>query len=94
MAQEGITHVLSCTGQYPATYGRGSDGVEVKLLQLEDTEDEDIARYFEDAVGWMDAAISAGGKVLVFCQFGRSRSCTMCCAYLMRTAGVTWRAAQ
>jgi protein-tyrosine phosphatase len=93
MAEEGITHILSCTGQYPSTYGRGGDEMEVKLLQLEDTEDEDIERYFDETVKWMQQAIENDGKLLVFCQFGRSRSCTMCCAYLMYTSGCTWRSA-
>ena len=100
LLHNGITHVLSCTGQHPALFrgaaalarsssssssssssgGGGSSGsvdkgtergVETKLLQLEDTPDQDIISCFDEAVRWMDDAIQQGGRVLVFCQFGR-----------------------
>ncbi|XP_059222231.1 dual specificity protein phosphatase 13 isoform X5 [Stomoxys calcitrans] len=43
----------------------------------------DISRYFYVAAKFIDSAISSGGKVLVHCLVGMSRSATCVLAYLM-----------
>ncbi|KAI8124323.1 Dual specificity phosphatase DUPD1 [Lucilia cuprina] len=43
----------------------------------------DISRYFYVAAKFIDSAISSGGKVLVHCLVGVSRSATCVLAYLM-----------
>lgn len=45
------------------------------------------------AQGWIDAALSSGGAVLVHCHEGKSRSVTLLVAYLMLNRGLTLAAA-
>ena len=52
-------------------------------IQLVDVPQTNIAIYFNDVVDFIDLALSAGGKVLVNCEMGMSRSSTCVLAYLM-----------
>lgn len=43
-----------------------------------------IAQHFEPSYQFVEEAESEGGKVLIHCGAGASRSATLCAAYLMR----------
>ena len=58
-------------------------GITYKGIQLVDVPQTNIAIYFNDVVDFIDLALSAGGKVLVNCEMGMSRSSTCVLAYLM-----------
>ena len=60
-------------------------------LSLTDTEDQDIAQYFRTAIAFMEQAHKEGGKVLVHCHEGKSRSVTLVLAYLMQVTLTAWR---
>ena len=47
-----------------------------------------ISDYFDTATAWMEAAMKSGGKVLVNCWQGASRSATIVLAYLVRCEGI------
>ena len=51
--------------------------------QLADTQNSDLALYFEQAIRFIDEAHAAGGAVLVHCMAGISRSTTIVLAYLI-----------
>jgi hypothetical protein len=57
-------------------------------VALRDDEEEDIAFHFARVRGWVDAALDAGGAVLVHCQEGRSRSVTLLASYLIAAQGL------
>ena len=40
----------------------------------------------EEALPWLAAALEGGGRVLVHCQQGKSRSAAVVAAYLLRSA--------
>ena len=52
-------------------------------LSIEDSKSEDIQSYFYICIDFIESAISSGGRVLVHCMEGVSRSCSIVIAYLM-----------
>ena len=58
-------------------------GITYKGIQLVDVPQTNITIYFNDVVDFIDLALGAGGKVLVNCEMGMSRSSTCVLAYLM-----------
>jgi protein-tyrosine phosphatase len=46
-----------------------------------------IREHFDEALGFMRGAIEGGGRVLVHCNAGLSRSITLAVAYIMRFEG-------
>lgn len=90
MKQNNITHVLSVLdvssmGFKPEEFKTSVKENFVHLyLDVDDTEDQDIAQFFHTTNEFIDGAISKGEGVLVHCIAGISRSVTCACAYLMK----------
>ena len=57
--------------------------IRFKGLDLDDSCVEDIGKFFDESVKFIDEAIDSGGKVLVHCLAGISRSATIAIAYIM-----------
>ncbi|XP_008839988.1 dual specificity protein phosphatase 5 [Nannospalax galili] len=56
-----------------------------KWIPVEDSHTADISSHFQEAIDFIDCVREKGGKVLVHCEAGVSRSPTICMAYLMKT---------
>lgn len=56
-----------------------------KWIPVEDNNVADISSHFQEAIDFIDCVREKGGKVLVHCEAGISRSPTICMAYLMKT---------
>ncbi|XP_035672731.1 dual specificity protein phosphatase 1-like [Branchiostoma floridae] len=56
-----------------------------KCIPVEDTQNADIQAWFQEAIDYIDLVKLSGGRVLVHCHAGVSRSATICLAYLMHT---------
>ncbi|XP_027024531.1 dual specificity protein phosphatase 5 [Tachysurus fulvidraco] len=56
-----------------------------KRIAVEDSHTADIGSHFQEAIDFIDEVKREGGKVLVHCEAGISRSPTICMAYLMKT---------
>ncbi|KAE8589335.1 hypothetical protein XENTR_v10017532 [Xenopus tropicalis] len=56
-----------------------------KWIPVEDNHTADISSHFQEAIDFIDTIKRAGGRVLVHCEAGISRSPTICMAYLMKT---------
>ncbi|KAJ8250357.1 hypothetical protein COCON_G00222790 [Conger conger] len=59
-----------------------------KWIPVEDSHRTDISSHFQEAVDFIDCIGKSGGKVLVHCEAGISRSPTICMAYMMKTKGL------
>lgn len=86
----GITHVLNTAegsrfGQVDTghSYYRDMSNLRYMGFPLTDQPSTDISRYFYIASKFIENALSSGGKVLVHCMVGMSRSATCALAYLM-----------
>lgn len=82
LKEDGITHILSTIFGLDPFY---PDDFEYKVLPLRDIESEEIEKYIEEGIQFIEDAINNGGKVLVHCSYGISRSASMVIAYLLKT---------
>jgi predicted protein tyrosine phosphatase len=60
-------------------------------IVIHDIEMEPIAHHFEEACDFIHKHVTSGGRVLVHCQAGISRSATICIAYLMKYMDLSLR---
>eukprot|EP00929_Paragymnodinium_shiwhaense_P049818 TRINITY_DN25124_c0_g1_i1.p1 TRINITY_DN25124_c0_g1~~TRINITY_DN25124_c0_g1_i1.p1 ORF type:complete len:727 (-),score=211.64 TRINITY_DN25124_c0_g1_i1:271-2451(-) len=84
MRKLGVTCILNCTKDLlePEKADLGED-IAWHRLALADVESQDLQAAFEEGLRIIDQAVAKGGKVLVHCHEGRSRSVSMCLAYMM-----------
>ncbi|XP_058226485.1 dual specificity protein phosphatase PHS1 isoform X3 [Rhododendron vialii] len=80
----GITHILClCSNEIGQSDSQYPDLFEYRNFSICDDEDTNISNIFEEAHDFIDHVEQTGGKVLVHCFEGRSRSATVVLAYLM-----------
>ena len=86
LAKIGITHVLS-VGQEPMNL---PEGATAKFIRARDSSTQSLNRVLPEAVAFITEAISGGGKILVHCFAGVSRSASCVIAYLMKTKQISY----
>ncbi|KAF8187201.1 protein-tyrosine phosphatase-like protein [Pholiota molesta] len=74
-----ITHVVSVCPEFPST------GPKHLNIAVEDTEYDDLLIHLPKACAFIQHALGHGGRVLVHCVMGISRSTTVVAAFLMKT---------
>ncbi|XP_004844408.1 dual specificity protein phosphatase 2 [Heterocephalus glaber] len=81
----GITAVLNVSASCPNHF----EGLlRYKSIPVEDNQMAEISVWFQEAIGFIDSVKNSGGRVLVHCQAGISRSATICLAYLIQSRRV------
>ncbi|CAN0896303.1 Protein-tyrosine-phosphatase MKP1 [Linum grandiflorum] len=85
LSQNGITHVLNCVGFVSPEYFKND--LVYKTLWLQDSPSEDITSILYDVFDYFEDVREQGGKVLVHCCQGVSRSTSLVIAYLMWREG-------
>lgn len=88
----GITHVLQVAEGLIQTQLH-SGTLTYLFKPLEDAPDEDLVVHFPRFFPFIEDAIQGGGKVLVHCVAGVSRSATVVIGYLMCKEGLSYNAA-
>ncbi|PSR89420.1 Dual specificity protein like [Actinidia chinensis var. chinensis] len=80
----GITHILClCSNEIGQSDSQYPELFEYRNFSICDDEDANISNIFEESHDFIDHVEQTGGKVLVHCFEGRSRSATVVLAYLM-----------
>ncbi|KAM4615917.1 dual specificity protein phosphatase 2 [Polymixia lowei] len=85
LAAAGITAVLNVSSSCPNLY---EEELLYLRLTVEDNLAADIRACFSEAIAFIDSVKDRGGRVLVHCQAGISRSATICLAYVMHARRV------
>lgn len=85
LRQNGITHVLNCVGFVCPEYFKLD--LVYKTLWLQDSPSEDITSILYDVFDYFEDVREQGGRVLVHCCQGVSRSTSLVIAYLMWREG-------
>ncbi|XP_053124952.1 dual specificity protein phosphatase 2 [Hemicordylus capensis] len=81
----GITAVLNVSSSCPNHF---EGQFLYKSIPVEDNHMAEISVWFQEAINFIDSVKSSGGRVLVHCQAGISRSATICLAYLIQSRRV------
>lgn len=74
-------------------YNYPKPGLQIHKFSLRDSIDEDIYTRLEECVQLIDNIQKDGGRILVHCVAGVSRSATVCIAYLVKIHQISLRAA-
>ncbi|KAI5291389.1 tyrosine protein phosphatase yvh1 [Ascosphaera atra] len=81
-----ITHIVSVMKESPHDE-RTLIKFRTYHVPVDDMSDEDILQHIPGAIKFIEDGLKAGGGVLVHCAAGKSRSATICIAYLLSRQG-------
>jgi protein-tyrosine phosphatase len=87
LLRAGVTDIINCTVEGPDVKVPGI--VRCTRIKMDDSPDAPLSKHFDKVADDIDSIGSAGGKVLVHCVAGISRSSTLCIAYLMKHKKMT-----
>lgn len=77
-----VTHILTVA---PMEHYRPPVAAKHTCLNILDLPETDLSQYYSDAFTFIDDAVASGGRVLVHCNAGVSRSAAITLAYLMKS---------
>lgn len=81
-----ITHIVNITQEHKNAF---PDKVEYLSLKLDDVPQTQLIKHFETTSAFLADAFNSGGRVLVHCNLGVSRSSSVSIAYLIQSRGWT-----
>ncbi|KAI9475243.1 tyrosine protein phosphatase yvh1 [Coemansia sp. RSA 1085] len=82
----GITHIISIAKHYVPSY---PTDFAYKLVSIDDLPEENIIQYFPQCNRFIEHSLKEGGRILVHCMAGQSRSAAVTAAYLMQNEKLT-----
>jgi hypothetical protein len=92
LESRGITHVINTACAVSKCPFPGM--ITYLPLSIEDNRNEDILAYIYPCIEFIETAVTNGGRVLVHCMEGVSRSCSVVIGYLMWKRGLRYVEAQ
>ena len=90
LQRHAISHIVNATPSSPSHF---EDRIAYLRVPIDDKPGVDISSHFEASRAFISGALASGGNVLVHCHMGRSRSATLCAAYLIAEHRMDWRGA-
>lgn len=86
-----ITHILTVCELLPPRFPNvlSTQDFTYKVVDVQDCPDAAVSQYFDECAEFIDNAIRQGGRVLVHCFAGVSRSATVVIAYLQSHKGLS-----
>jgi protein-tyrosine phosphatase len=90
LQQLGVTAVLNVSHNCPSLFQSQLQYMEIRVP---DTYQADLLSRLDEAFQFIDGVKASGGRVLVHCHAGVSRSATVCMAYVMKTLNYDLRSA-
>lgn len=85
-----LTHVINIGSEHPSPF---IDRIQYLNIKLDDSPSSDLKIYFSKACQFISDALSVGGRILVHCNLGVSRSSTIVISYLMKSRQWTLKVA-
>ena len=89
----GITHIINITEERDSVSYPSLPRLTHTRIRIPDSDTADILSHLDTAGDKIQETRRVGGKTLVHCVMGISRSATLCIAYMMKYEGMTLRAA-
>jgi len=86
----GVTHIINCCDRVPCKFPKMCT---YKVICVSDIKSSNIQQHFEDALPFIDDALSSGGRCLVHCMVGASRSTSIVLAWLVSRQRLPLKAA-
>jgi atypical dual specificity phosphatase len=97
LTQHRITHILNVAEHEhnPPEYCGDSTGstFESKHISILDLPEVKITEYFDECFAFINSALQAGGRILVHCMAGVSRSAAIVIGYLMKNNSMNFETA-
>ncbi|XP_058791767.1 dual specificity protein phosphatase MPK-4-like [Phymastichus coffea] len=91
LKQAKITHILTVDScPLPRKIEDALPDIKLKYMQMTDMPREDLLTSFEDSNQFIQSALKSGGKILVHCYFGISRSATIVIAFIMKKYNLSY----
>lgn len=82
LKNENITHILNAASIVKNFYPE--EFIYLKIENLLDSPESDIKQYFDKSIEFIKDCLAKGGKVLVHCHAGISRSSTLIISYMIK----------